>query len=114
MKKWISLITCAAFIFSSLRADDVPPTPSVPSLPSETISPQSPAAPELADDPQAVPQDDGKKQVGQAANDGSKAAGSGAGKYVLAGTAIALGIAALILVSKNHGHHHHHHHSHAH
>lgn len=130
MKKWISLLTCTAFIFSSIRADDAPPAPNVPGLPSDSENfippreadttpptpdvpglPSDPSSsgyagtPELSDDPLNVQQDEGKKQVGQAANDGSKAAGNGAGKYVLAGCAIAIGIAALILVSKNHGHH---------
>ena len=59
--------------------------------------------PELADDTPVTTPNDGKKQVGQAANDGSRTAGSGAGKYVLAACAIAVGIAALILVSR-HGH----------
>ena len=108
MKKWIALFTCAAFTLSSLRADDFPPTP--PSLPAppaadmmETPVQEPQETPsEISDDvPEAMP-DDGKKQVGQAANDGSQT-GNGAGKYVLAGAAIAIGIAALILVSKNHG-----------
>jgi hypothetical protein len=95
MKKWISLITCAACTLSSVRADEAPPVP-----PADTLA----ISPELTDD---APVTDEKKQVGQAANDGSKTAGSGAGKYVLAGCAIAIGVAALILVSKNHGHHKH-------
>ena len=98
MKKWISLITCAACTFSSVRADEAPPVP-----PADTLA----VSPELADDTPVSMPDDGKKQVGEAANDGSKTAGSGAGKYVLAASAILVGIAALILVSRNHGHHKH-------
>jgi hypothetical protein len=94
MKKWISFLTCIACIFSSVRADEAPP------VPQENTTMDVP--PELDDETDALPQDDGKKPVGQAASDGSKS--SGVGKYVLAGCAIALGIAALILVSKNHGH----------
>lgn len=102
MKKWIALLTCAAFTVSSLRADNMPTTPAADDM-QETPAQEPQEAPaELSDDAPEAMQDDGKKQVGQAANDGSKT-GNGAGKYVLAGAAIAIGIAALILVSKNHG-----------
>ncbi|HUD00838.1 MAG TPA: hypothetical protein VMR37_00765 [Rhabdochlamydiaceae bacterium] len=96
MKKWISLLTCIACTFSSVKADEAPP------VPDETLA----VTPELADDPATPPpEDNSRKQVGQAASDGSKKAGSGAGKYVLAACAIIVGIAALILVSRNSGHH---------
>lgn len=123
MKKFVSLLTCAAFLFSSVRADEAPPLPPVDS---ETIIPETPhhvnteatipkqpappseenlaTSPELSDESIPEPTDDGRKQVGKAANDGSKAAGSGAGKYVLAACAIAVGVAALILVSTHSGH----------
>jgi len=112
MNKFVSLLTCVAFLFSSLRADDAPPLPPVDNeaasdQPSTPPPPEDSLAvsPELSDDNTAAPtNDDGKKQVGEAANDGSKAAGSGAGKYVLAACAIAVGVAALILVSSHSGH----------
>lgn len=97
MKKWIALLTCAAFTLSSVRADDVPPVDS------------KEVPPELSDENIDIVPDSGRKQVGQAANDGSKTAGKSAQKYVLAGCVIALGITALILVSRNHGHHKHKH-----
>ncbi|HEY5235378.1 MAG TPA: hypothetical protein VIJ14_04295 [Rhabdochlamydiaceae bacterium] len=111
MKKFVSLLTCAAFLFSSVRADEAPPLPPVDNQamtsdqdngtpPAETLA----TSPELSDDNTAAPTNDGKKHVGEAANDGSKAAGSGAGKYVLAACAIAVGIAALILVARHSGH----------
>ena len=96
MKKWITLLTCAAFTLSSLNADDAPPVDSME------------VPPELADDDDVTVPDTGRKQVGRAANDGSKT-GQSAQKYVLAASIIALGITALILVSKNQGHRHHHH-----
>jgi hypothetical protein len=123
MKKFVSLLTCAAFLFSSVRADEAPPLPpvdteaTIPEPPhpvdNEATIPKQPAppseenlatSPEIPDDTADAPTDDGKKYVGQAANDGSKAAGSGAGKYVLAACAIAVGVAALILVSTHSGH----------
>ena len=95
MKKLISLLTCAACTLSSVNADD---------LPVVTLA----VSPELADDT-PPPQEEGRKPVGQAAADGSKAAGSGAGKYVLAACAIAVGVTALILVARHSGHHKKHH-----
>ena len=119
MRKFVSLLTCAAFLFSSLSADGAPPLapgnddpatfPDQPTPPPPRVEPEDDLAvtPELADDSTAEPTDDGKKQVGTAANDGSKTAGSGAGKYVLAACAIAVGVAALILVSTHSGHKNH-------
>jgi hypothetical protein len=103
VKKWISLLTCVACTFSSVHAEEAP----IPPV-EEVLA----VSPELADDAPSHMPDDGKKQVGEAANDGSKTAGSGAGKYVLAACAIAVGIAALLLVSRGHGHHKHHKRSH--
>jgi hypothetical protein len=111
MKKFVSFLTCAAFLFSSVRADDAPPLPPVENQATSPDHPSTPpssedglaASPELSDDTTAAPTDDGKKQVGEAANDGSKT-GSGAGKYVFAACAIVVGIAALILVSRHSGH----------
>jgi hypothetical protein len=109
MKKFISLLTCAAFLFSSVRADEAPPVDNQATYTDPTTTPPPPedalaVTPEIPDDTTDAPTDDGKKHVGQAANDGSKAAGSGAGKYVLAACAIAVGVAALILVSTHSGH----------
>lgn len=112
MRKFVSLLTCAAFLFSSVRADEAPPQTPVDNqanYPDPTRTPPTPeddlaASPELSDDTTAAPTNDGKKQVGMAANDGSKTAGSGAGKYVLAACAIAVAVAALILVSTHSGH----------
>jgi hypothetical protein len=102
MKKWISLLTSAACIFSSVHAD-----PAI-SPATETMA----VSPELSDDTAPPPEGTDRKPVGQAATDGSKTAGSGAGKYVLAACAIAIGITALILVARHGGHHKkHHHHS---
>jgi hypothetical protein len=114
MKRFIALLTCAAVTFSSVRADEAPPLPPVDNqnmTPDQTGGNSTPpsgddlaTSPELSDDNTAAPTNDGKKQVGEAADDGSKTAGSGAGKYVLAACAIAVGIAALILVSRHSGH----------
>jgi hypothetical protein len=97
MKRFIALLTCAAFTLSSVRADEPPP-------PSHTTEDGMAISPELSDENTSEPADTDRKQVGQAAQDGSKAAGSGAGKYVLAACAIAVGVAALILVSQHSGH----------
>jgi hypothetical protein len=105
MKKWITLLTCAACTFSSVNyADGVPanPTPDAP-----LATPLAAAQPAPEDDAAATPDAQTRKPVGKAADDGSKTAGSGAGKYVLAGAAIAAGITALILVSRHSGHHKH-------
>ncbi len=126
MKKLISILTCVAFTFSSVHADEAPPKDTLavsPELATDEASPKETLAvspelatdevppkdtlavsPELADDNPVSTPDDGKKHVGEAANDGSKTAGSGAGKYVLAACAIVVGIAALILVSRHSGH----------
>lgn len=115
MKKFVSLLTCAAFLFSSVKADEAPPLPpvdnqaiapeqntgSTPS-PAENMEDGMAVTPELSDDTMTEPTDDGKKQVGEAPADGKT--GSGAGKYVLAACAIVVGIAALILVSRHSGH----------
>ncbi len=110
MKKFVSFLTCSAFLFSSVRADEAPPLPPVDNqttTPDQASTPPPEehleTSPELSDDNTAEPAYDGKKQVGVAANDGSKTAGSGAGKYVLAACAIAVGVAALILVSTHSG-----------
>ena len=107
MKRFIALLTCAAFTFSSIRADETPPLPPVDNqaaAPAPATGDGLAISPELSDDNTAAPTNEGKKHVGQAAEDGSKTAGSGAGKYVLAACAIAVGIAALILVSRHSGH----------
>lgn len=111
MKKWITLLTCAACTFSSVTYADGVPTDPTPDSPLPTpLAVTQPAAPE---DPAATPDAPTRKPVGKAADEGSKTAGSGAGKYVLAGAAIAAGITALLLVSRHSGHHKHkHHHSH--
>jgi hypothetical protein len=100
MKKWITLLTCAACTFSSVTfADDLPPN--VQTVPLADSEPAVEEASTMTNDT-AV-----RKPVGKAADDGSKTAGSGAGKYVLAGAAIAAGITALLLVSRHSGHHKH-------
>jgi len=103
MKKFIAILTCAAFTLSSVRAD-APPPPIENSTPSHTTGDGMAISPELSDENTAAPTNTDRKQVGEAAADGSKTAGSGAGKYVLAACAIAVGIAALILVSQHSGH----------
>ena len=113
MKRFIAVLTCAAFTFSSIRADEAPPLMPVDNqemttqqdngAPTTPSGEKLPTSPELSDDNTAEPTNDGKKQVGEAANDGSKT-GSGAGKYVFAACAIAVAIAALILVSRHSGH----------
>ena len=93
MKKWISLLTCIACTISSVNADSAP------------FDDNLAVSQELTDDtPVDAPEDDGRKPVGEAAHDGSRAGGR-AGKYVLAGCAIAVAVAALILVSRHGGHH---------
>jgi len=103
MKKFIAILTCAAFTLSSVRADEAPP-PVENSAPSHATADGMAISPELSDENTAAPTNMDRKQVGEAAQDGSKAAGSGAGKYVLAACAIAVGVAALILVSQHSGH----------
>jgi len=102
MKRFITLLTCAAFTLASVHADEPPPVDN--SAPSQTPEDSMAISPELSDENTDAPPNTDRKQVGQAAEDGSKAAGSGAGKYVLAACAIAVGIAALILVSQHSGH----------
>ena len=100
MKKWISLVTCAACTLSSMTFADEVPAPAV----EESV--QLAVSPELAtDDPEATPDTMTRKQVSAAAEDGSKAAGSGVGKYVLAACAIIAAVTALILVSRHSGRH---------
>ena len=100
MKRCIAFITCLACGFSSIvHGDDIGPR-------AEFIEAAVEPTADAADVTDQTP-----KPVGKAAADGSNTAkGSGAGKYVLAAVAIAVGITALILVSRNDGHHHHHHH----
>jgi hypothetical protein len=100
MKKWISIATCVACTLSSLTfADGTTPA-------EEPV--QLALSPELTVDEADVIPDamTSRKQVGAGAEEGSKA-GSKAGKYVLAGCAIAVAVAALILVSRHSGHHKH-------
>ncbi|HEX4840430.1 MAG TPA: hypothetical protein VFU89_08325 [Rhabdochlamydiaceae bacterium] len=105
MKRFITLLTCAAFTLASVHADETPPLPPVGnSAPSHATEDGMAISPELSDENTDAPPNTDRKQVGQAAEDGSKAAGSGAGKYVLAACAIAVGVAALILVSQHSGH----------
>jgi len=101
MKRFFTLLTCAAFTLASVHADEPPPVDN--SAPAQTPDDMA-VSPELSDENTAAPTNTDRKQVGQAAEDGSKAAGSGAGKYVLAACAIAVGVAALILVSQHSGH----------
>lgn len=103
MKRFFTLLTCAAFTLASVHADAPPPLPPVDNS-SQTTADDMAVSPELSDENTDVPPNTDRKQVGQAAEDGSKAAGSGAGKYVLAACAIAVGVAALILVSQHSGH----------
>ena len=83
MKKWIGIITCFVVTLTSLRAD--------------VIAQPEPAQEETTEEEQVE-----KKQVGKAADDGSQS-GSGAGKYIAAAAALAVGVAALVLVSRHHG-----------
>lgn len=100
MKKWISLILCFTCTFSSMTADGAPPVEST-----EEVS-QLAVSPELATDPpEGTTDTTTRKQVGEAAADGSKTAGSGAGKYVLAACAVIVAVAALLLVSTHSGKH---------
>ena len=100
MKKWISLVTCVACVLSSLTFADG-------GAPAEELV-ELATSPELTvDEADATPDVmASRKQVGAGAEEGSKA-GSGAGKYVLAGCAIAVAVTALILVSRHSGHHQH-------
>lgn len=108
MKKWIALLTSAACTLSSVTfADDLPPANQT--IPATTPLAATEPAVEEAAMPTTTSDSTVRKPVGKAADDGSQTAGSGAGKYVLAGGAIAIGIAALILVSRHSGHHKHHH-----
>ena len=91
-------MTCVACTLSSLTfADGAAPAEGLVELA---------VSPELTVDEADVMPDaaTSRKQVGAGAEEGSKA-GSGAGKYVLAGCAIAVAVTALILVSRHSGHH---------
>lgn len=97
MKKWIALVTCIACTLTSFTyADAAPAVEEHLAIPPELA--------EVIDDTATPPETPVRKQVGEAANDGSKT-GSGAGKYVLAASAIIVAIAALILVARHSGHH---------
>lgn len=95
MKKWIGLMTAVACTLTpSIRADDAPleTTQTVPAQ-EETFA--------------ATPVTDiqAPKQVGKASADATNTArSSNVGKYVLAATAVAVGITALILVARHDGH----------
>ncbi len=93
MRKWIGLVTGVLCVLSSsLRADEASIEPI-----ELAAAPEVPAADELT-----------PKQVGKASAESMNTAkNSYAAKYVLAASAVAIGIAALILVSRHHGHHHH-------
>jgi hypothetical protein len=111
MKKWIALMTCAACTFSSAVYSDAAAEQDIQKL-TTAVEMQEALA---ADDDSAETDDQSRKQVGKAAADGSRTAGSNAGKYVLAAGAIAVAVTALIVVSRHTGHHHHKHsHSHSH
>lgn len=107
MKKWIGIMTGTLCILSSsLRGDETfeEPTPQelapMPSLAVESV--------EAAAPPEVVADELTPKQVGKASTDSaSTAKTSTAAKYVLAASAVALGVAAIILVSRHHGHHAH-------
>ena len=101
MKKWMGLLTAIICAFtSSLRADDaqvelIPASPVQAEIPVET----------LAVTPTTTTDEEAPKQVGKASTDGTNTArSSNAGKYILAATAVAVGITALILVARHDGH----------
>lgn len=98
MKKWISLLTGSVCILtSSLRADEA----------AVEVAPEAPpaAAETFAVTPDVAPEEQAPKQVGKASVDGSDTAKtSNAAKYVLAATAVAVGVTALILVARHDGH----------
>lgn len=100
MKNWIALIACTLSLLPySLRADGALPPPQGVTMPAETAAPAEIPAEEEA-----------PKQVGKASVDGANAGRtSKALKYVLAATAVAIGVTALILVSRHNGHRSHHH-----
>ena len=100
MKNWIALIACTLSILPySLRADGALPPPEVVTMLADVTPPA-----------EVAPEEDAPKQVGKASLDGANAGKtSKALKYVLAATAVAIGVTALILVSRHNGHHKHHH-----
>ncbi len=106
MKNWIALIACTLSLLPySLRADGALPTP-------EAVTMQANATPPAVTEfpPDVIPDEDAPKQVGKASVDGANAGRtSKALKYVLAATAVAIGVTALILVSRHNGHRSHHH-----
>ena len=114
MKKWIAVITSIACAFSTtICADELSHDASIKDIQNldERIALVE-SQPDAGSD-HDTSTDITRKQVGTAAADGSVTGASNVGKYVLAGTAIAIGVAALILISRHSGHHkHHHHHSH--
>ena len=93
MKKWIGLITALVCVFSHpTHADNS-------EFFAEVVS-EEPTE-EIETTPSQSP-----KQVGAVSAEAASAARtSTAGKYILAGAAVALGVVALILVSRHHGHH---------
>jgi hypothetical protein len=102
MKKLtISFLTLTAMILSpALRADVAPANDAV----------EIPMDADTGSD--VSPREEGTP-VGQASNEGSKAAKKQT-MYNIALAVVAIGVAigAMILVSSNDGHHHHHHHHH--
>lgn len=101
MKNWIALIACTLSILPySLHADGNLPPPQGITMPVETAAPAEISAED----------DEAPKQVGKASVDGANTGKtSKALKYVLAATAVAIGVTALILVSRHNGHRSHHH-----
>jgi hypothetical protein len=107
MKKWIALITAVACAFStSLPADGAPPAEPV-TLEAEIVPQATSEESTIVEEPAAIQTEPERKSVGTAAVDGSQTASSNVGKYVLAASAIAVGIVALVMVSHNSGHHKH-------
>jgi hypothetical protein len=104
MRKWIGIVTGTLCVLSStLRADEAP---AVPEAAAEVVPAEQSAAPEVLTN-DANQTEKPPAQVGKASVDSSNTAGSStAAKYVLAASAVAIGVAAIILVSRHHGHHH--------
>ncbi len=114
MKTWIGMLTAVVCSLPSsmIYADDAAESVTVElaqesSPPEGSLPMNTPLADQEASPAQTGPQ---AGQVGKASADSANTGkANNVAKYVLAGSAVAVGIIAIILVSRHHGHHHGHH-----
>ncbi len=107
MKIWIGILTAAVCSLPSsmIYADD-----SAESATIELAQESSPPEGSLPMNTPLADQEASPAQVGKASADSANTGkASNVAKYILAGSAVAVGVIAIILVSRHHGHHHGHH-----